>query len=399
MVPAGLIVIPAIIIGATIFVLAMHFFVNRRLNEESSSDQSSVSAEEIAEAVADTAAEIQETGEDVAFEEDEGEDEDARDEDVNYESAHNDHMTFGSIDDECSEILLAKLDKMPPLPKATIDLLPMLSSPRTSARDIARVISTDPLLGGKILRRVNSCFYSLRSKIDSIQHAIALLGFDNIRAISLRESFASMLCPEAVETLSTNLLWRHMAAVGLLGKHLAQRVRGVDPEMVGSAALLHDIGMLVLMAMDRDELADALRLSVQQRRPICSCEEELYNYNHQVLGGILSRKWNFSDELCDAIGRHHSPFNDDDVDKVSGIIWLSHTLAYKLGFAHRMASFPSDDGEEIAKALGLRWPIIEYINEGILRELQKVLSLWDALSLSDGGAEISDAWREDAQRT
>jgi putative nucleotidyltransferase with HDIG domain len=285
------------------------------------------------------------------------------------------------LDEEYSELIGRKIVNLPPLPRATLDLLPLLSSPRTSARDIAKVVSSDPLLAAKILRRVNSCFYALGSKVDSIQHAVALLGFDNIRAISLRESFDSMLDPEPVEDLTANLLWRHSAAVSLFAKHLANSARNVDPNLVGSAGLLHDIGLLVMMAIDRIGLSDALRRSVVEHRPLCECEEKIQGFNHQVLGGILAKQWNLSDELCMAIGRHHSPFTDDEADSVSGVIWLAHSAALQLGYAHRPARYSLADGEELAKKLGLRWPVTIYITEGLVRELQKVLSLWEVLGL------------------
>ncbi len=298
------------------------------------------------------------------------------------EPGRNKHMILTALEDEYAEIIASKLTDLPPLPRATLNLVPLLSSPRTNARDIAKVVQSDPLLAGKILRRVNSVFYSLGSKVDSIQHAVALLGFDSIRAISLRESFDSMIDPDPVEDLTANLLWRHSAAVSLVAKHLAHGARNADPDLVASASILHDIGLLVMMAIDRMGLSDALRMSVKEQRPLCECEESLYGFNHQVLGGVLGKMWGLSEELCMAIGRHHSPWKDDEhPDPVSGVIWLAHSAASKLGYAHRPSVLPADEGKELANKLGLRWPVTYYINENLVRELKKVLSLWEVLGL------------------
>jgi len=396
LVQAGLIAIPAIVIIAVIFVVILRLMAINKSDVEAISNDEARPLEEIAGSVAEAAADVLEDEEDdAAFEDGVNEEEEQETRmDVIYEPAHNELLTLESIDEELETMLSKKLDDMPPIPRATIDLLPLLSSPRTNARDIARVIATDPLLCGKILKRVNSCFYSLKTKIDSIQHAIALLGFDNIRAISLRESFESMLHPEPVEGLNANLLWRHMAAVGLFSKHLAQKVRGVDYDLVGSAALLHDIGLLVMMAQDRHTLGKTLRLSESERESLCQTEQKLLGYNHQVLGGILGKKWNLSGELCSAIGRHHSPFMDEEVDKVSGIIWLAHSVAFELGFAHRPVYYPVEDCEELAHALHLNWPVTKYINEPMLRDLQRTLSLWDALSHNEPMKDIPEEWRE-----
>ena len=396
MVQSGLIAIPAILIIVVIFVVALRLGITRKSDEETISDDEAHPLEEIAASVVEAATDVTEDeSDDAAFEEGVNEEEEQETRmDIIYEPAHNELLNLESIDEELGKGISKKLDDMPPIPRATIDLLPLLSSPRTNSRDIARVIATDPLLCGKILKRVNSCFYSLKSKIDSIQHAISLLGFDNIRAISLRESFESMLHPEPVEGLNANLLWRHMAAVGLFSKHLAHKVRGVDVDLVGSAALLHDIGLLVMMAMDRDALGKTLRLSESERESLCKSEEKLHGYNHQVLGGILGMKWNLSEELCIAIGCHHSPFNGEEADKVTGIIWLAHSVAFELGFAHRPVYYPIEDCEELAHALNLKWPVTKYINEPMLRDLQRTLSLWDALSHTEPLQDIPEEWRE-----
>lgn len=308
------------------------------------------------------------------------------------EPGRNKHMILSNLQEEYAEIISSKLTDLPPLPRATLNLVPLLSSPRTNARDIAKVVQSDPLLAGKILRRVNSVFYSLGSKVDSIQHAVVLLGFDSIRAISLRESFDSMIDPDPVEDLTANLLWRHSAAVSLVAKYLAHGARNADPDLVASASILHDIGLLVMMAIDRMGLSDALRMSVKEQRPLCDCEESLYGFNHQVLGGVLGKMWGLSEELSEAIGRHHSPWKDDDrPDPVSGVIWLAHSAASKLGYAHRPAVLPAKEGKEIANKLGLRWPVTYYINENLVRELKKVLSLWEVLGLVQPEDEDIDA--------
>ncbi len=306
------------------------------------------------------------------------------------ESPVNNYMVLGKLDESVQDYLLKKVRNLPPLPRAAMDLLPLLSNPRTNARDIARIVSADPLLAGKILRRVNSSYYGLNDKIDSIQHAIMLIGFDNIRSITLRESFDTMVETEPVEDLTANLLWTHSAAISLIAKHLAQKVHGVESGMVGSAGLLHDIGLLVLMAIERDKLTDALRLSATEHKPLSECEEELLGYNHQVLGELLALKWNLSNDLAKAIGRHHSPVlsSDNDINPVSALVWFAHSAAIQFGYGYRVVKYDEEASLDLAHELGLRLPIIDHITQGLLRDLQKATTLWEVPITEHGSSDI-----------
>jgi len=293
------------------------------------------------------------------------------------ESPSADHLVVGSLDKRLNAKLTKMIATLPPLPRAAMNLLPMFTNPSTSARDIAKVVSADPLLAAKILRRVNSSYYGLQDKIDSIHHAVMLIGFDNVRSITLRESFDSAIETTAIDDLTANLLWAHSAAISLLVKHFAQKAPGVDPELAGTAGLLHDFGLLVMMALERHKLSDALKLSAKEYIPLCSAEERILGYNHQVLGEMLGRKWNLSEELVQAIGRHHSPLSGDDINPTAAIIWFAHNAATRFGYAYRLVAYPQQECEQLAARIGIRWPIFGYVTQTLLRELQKATTLWE----------------------
>ena len=300
------------------------------------------------------------------------------------ESPSANHLMMSGLDKRVMMKLNKMITDLPKLPRAVMDLLPMLSHPSTSARDIARVVSADPLLAAKILRRVNSSYYGLQDKIDSIQHAIMLIGFDNIRSITLRESFDSAIESEAVDNLTANLLWAHSAAISLFAKHFSQRAVGVDPELAGTAGLLHDIGILVMMALERKKLSDALKLSAKEFIPLCTAEEHIFGYNHQVLGEMLGLKWNLSNDLVQAIGRHHSPLAGDDLSPSAAIVWFAHNAAARFGYAYRLVAYPQDESEQLAAAIGIRWPIFNYVTQALLRELQRATTLWETAPPEQG---------------
>jgi len=293
------------------------------------------------------------------------------------ESPSADHLVAANLDPKKKGKLAKMIADLPPLPRAAMNLLPMLSNPAINAREIAKVVSSDPLLAAKILRRVNSSYYGLLDKVDSIQHAVMLIGFNNIRSITLRESFDSTIETHAIDELTANLLWGHSAAISLFAKHLSQKTPGVDPELASTAGLLHDIGLLVMMALERQKLSDALKLSAKEYLPLCTAEERIFGYNHQVLGEMLCVKWNLSDELVGAIGKHHSPASGDDLNPSAAVIWFAHNAALKFGYAYRLVAYPLQESEQLAAKIGIKWPILSHITQTLLRDLQKATLLWE----------------------
>ncbi len=64
---------------------------------------------------------------------------------------------------------------------ATMHLLHKLNAPEFKFDELAQTISTDATLAYKLLRYINSAYFGLRRKVESIRHALVLLGQKNIR--------------------------------------------------------------------------------------------------------------------------------------------------------------------------------------------------------------------------
>ena len=56
--------------------------------------------------------------------------------------------------------------------KVTVPIITMFNDPKTSFRDLAEVIETDPELSKRLLKIANSGYYGFRRKIESVSHAV-----------------------------------------------------------------------------------------------------------------------------------------------------------------------------------------------------------------------------------
>ena len=120
---------------------------------------------------------------------------------------------------------LKKLDRIPDLPTLSIvdlEVNKMLQDVDVSISKLSETIEKDQAMISKILRLVNSAFYGFQSKINSISHAITILGFSTVRnavvSIAVVDAFSGK---EALEDFDISDFWKHSVAVAVTGRHMA----------------------------------------------------------------------------------------------------------------------------------------------------------------------------------
>ena len=79
------------------------------------------------------------------------------------------------------------------LPTVAARILEVVQDGKSAARDLAEVISKDQGFTAKILKLINSVYYSFPYKVATISHAVALLGFETIRSLALGLSIFKLL--------------------------------------------------------------------------------------------------------------------------------------------------------------------------------------------------------------
>src|SRR5256885_10715421 len=82
---------------------------------------------------------------------------------------------------------------LPSLPAIAMQVLDLAQKPDVDIAEIARIISKDPALSGKILRTVNSSFYGRSQAVSTISHALVILGLQSVKALVLGFSLVPSL--------------------------------------------------------------------------------------------------------------------------------------------------------------------------------------------------------------
>lgn len=208
---------------------------------------------------------------------------------------------------------LIKINKfiqdMPPLSVSVSRILELSKNPKVDAKMLNDVISVDPVLTGKVLKLVNSAYYSMPNRVTSLVRAIVMLGINTIKNLVVSTGVISAVNQKQSENSALDMtsFWRHSVGVGVLAKFLALR-QNVDPKLVEEyfvAGLLHDVGKLPLDFVIAEGYKDIVDLSQKKKLPLYQLESKYLGINHSELGERIVDLWKLPTNLRETIIFHH----------------------------------------------------------------------------------------------
>ncbi len=209
------------------------------------------------------------------------------------------------VDQEIILSVTELIDQLPALPLVVQRILNLLGREDSSPRQIADAISLDPALAARVLRLVNSALFSLADPVTTVQHAVRLLGFAEIRNLTMGLKIMETSFGQAEGILDRSKFWEHSLACGVCAKHLAMGFPEIDPEEAFLGGLLHDIGKLVLDGYFQEAWSEAMeRCQGLERLPL-EMEKKMVGLPHTTIGRMLAQHWKIPELHQAAIEHHH----------------------------------------------------------------------------------------------
>ena len=205
--------------------------------------------------------------------------------------------------------LVSEIKTLPSLPSIYQDLMQEMQAPQASLKKAARIVAKDLGMVTKILQLVNSAFFGLRTHVSDPEQAVALLGFDTIKSLVLSSQVFAQFDQAELPAFSLDELWRHAMLTGTFTRRIAKE-EGACQQAVDeafTAALLHDVGVLVLAAHRPSEYARVLDLVRTTSVSDWSAERQVFGADHAHVGAYLLGIWGLSDGIVETVAFHHHP--------------------------------------------------------------------------------------------
>jgi len=193
------------------------------------------------------------------------------------------------------------------LPDIYFQLNEMIHDPRYSMVDIGAVIAKDPALSARLLRLVNSSFYSFQSPIDSISRAISIVGIDDLYNLVVATCVVDRFAKIPTDLVDMTAFWMRSVHCGVVTKLLGAQCAATNVERLFLCGLLHDIGSLVLYQVMPEDSARVLFAANHDRRRLLGLEQEIIGFTHAEMGRVLLQHWHLPDSLHDVVGFAMNP--------------------------------------------------------------------------------------------
>lgn len=205
--------------------------------------------------------------------------------------------------------VISKTDSLPSLPRLYSEIINKLQNEDVSITDIGKIIEQDVGMTAQILKLVNSSFFGFFNKISSPVQAVSLLGLETIKTLVLSVEIFSMLQVGENMALPFNELLERSTLSGLFAKKIAREV-SADKQFIDdafAAGFLIDIGILLLAAKLPEEYSKVLALARKEKLTLQEAESRVLKSGHAEIGAYLLGLWGFSENIVEAIARHHTP--------------------------------------------------------------------------------------------
>jgi diguanylate cyclase (GGDEF)-like protein len=235
---------------------------------------------------------------------------------------------------------------LPSLPTIAMDVLDLAQRDEVDIAEIARIISKDPALSSKILRTVNSSFYGRSQSISQVSQALVILGLQSVKTLVLGFSLVGNLQQTKSKGFKHLDYWKRSIYAATAAKLLAARVQMVQAEECFLAALLQDIGMLVLDQVLKDDYGTIHEQAAGAHRQLAAAETEALGVTHAQVTGFLAEQWKLPPLLSVPMANHHDPHAVTDpalrrladVSHVAGLcadVFVDDNPAQAIGDARR----------------------------------------------------------------
>ena len=231
--------------------------------------------------------------------------------------------------------VLDKISGLPTLPTMLNQINKLMMNPRTSAKEVAQLISSDPSITAKVLRVVNSSFYGFPNRITTITHAIVILGFNTVKSIVLSSSIFDVFKKgTGVSHFNRSEFWKHSIGTGAVARVVGKAAGYTALEELFIAGLVHDVGKIILDQYIHDNFEQILAKVASKNCLIREAEEETLGYNHADIGGWLFQKWNMSKGIVECTRFHHNPALASEHPKPVAVVHVSDVIARALRFGN-----------------------------------------------------------------
>lgn len=276
--------------------------------------------------------------------------------------------------------IMAQVKAFPGMPATSAKLLKILKNPDSSAAQVEEILKYDPGLTANILKLTNSAYFGIPSKVSSVKQAVVLLGWKRLLQLVMTMCMSTVMKkPLPGYDLPHGELWRHSVAVSVAAELVVKALKIPGADEVFTAALLHDIGKLILGGFVQDDL-HRIEEMVAKGIAFEVAEFIVLGTDHARIGARVLEKWSFPADLVNAVNWHHDPETCENYCTFSDIVHVANILGLMSGYGKGNNGLSVQASKPVIERLGFAASDLKLLAE---ETQQGVCKLADALTIEN----------------
>jgi HD-like signal output (HDOD) protein len=246
------------------------------------------------------------------------------------------------------EALFQNPTALPTAPKVVEELISSFDKASVSTEEIAKKLSTDPVLSAKLLRLANSAYYHVSRSIGTVEDAVLMLGFVTVRTLVISSGLVSGF--KTVPGLDLKQFWRYSLHTAVSAKWIAKKTRE-NTDLAFTIGMMHAIGQLVIhsAAAEQAMALDKVTGPLDPRR--LDAEQASLGFTYADVGAELAKRWKFPMAFQDTIAAFPEPHKDGELNRLAAVVhlaaWRARVEQNKLSPEEIAACYPADLAEEL----------------------------------------------------
>lgn len=204
---------------------------------------------------------------------------------------------------------ICAIDRLPSVPEVYCELVEAVADPNTSLNDLAAIVERDGAISAKVLQLANSAFFGLRGEVSSVSHAVSYLGIETLRYLVLMVGVCDQFRSQHFSKAFMEGVWSHSVQTASLARMIAEaeHTSRAMSEQAFVAALLHDVGKLILAENLSKSYREVMEFSRVNDIPVWRAERQILRATHGEVGAYLLELWGLPETVTKAVALHHEP--------------------------------------------------------------------------------------------
>jgi putative nucleotidyltransferase with HDIG domain len=268
-----------------------------------------------------------------------------------------------------------RVKSLPPAPRILPELLALLRKEDVDADRVVNLIAFDPAITAAVLRLCNSAVFAGAEPATDLQEAVTRLGFRQVYQLVAAVSGSRVIAAVPAGCgVNGGELWQHSVTAAVAAQLIAQG-NDDDESLAFTAALLHDVGKVVLAGALEHIYGELVENTQEQQAALIEMEKRMLGAQHAEIGGRLLARWKFPETIVNAVVFHHAPAAAAPHQRLAAYVYLGNVIAYFIGHGCGAQVLAMRGRTQAIEILGLRPETLPKVLAQTLEKLQMVDAL------------------------